>query len=122
MTPNAFRAAAASLPAVQSVAVLETEVFKVRGRAFATLNWPEAGWAVVKLRPADQMRLIARSRSLAREPGPRGKRGVSVVQLAALDEAEAGEVLAAAWSLAYGGARANAEAVLGAISAAVDAG
>lgn len=122
MTPKAFLAAAASLPAVQHVSVLETEVFKVRGRAFATLNWPAPGWAVVKLRAADQIRLIAQSRALAREPGPRGKRGVTVVQLKALDEAEAGEVLAAAWSLAYGGARASAEAVLSAVSAAMEAG
>ncbi|NQE65559.1 MmcQ/YjbR family DNA-binding protein [Caulobacter sp. RHG1] len=121
MTPNAFRAAAASLPGVQSVAVMETEVFKVRGRAFATLNWPAPGWAVVKLRLAEQKRLIAQSRALAREPGLRGKRGVTVVQLQALNEAEGAEVLAEAWGLAYGGARVSAETVMSAISAATDA-
>ncbi|MBO9707983.1 MAG: hypothetical protein J7521_07215 [Caulobacter sp.] len=122
MTPNAFRAAAASLPAVHSACVLETEVFKVRGRTFATLNWPAPGWAIVKLRTSDQIRLIAQSRALAREPGPRGKKGVTVVQMKALEEAEGAEVLAAAWSLAYGGARASAETVLSAMSAAMDAG
>ncbi|MBO9708853.1 MAG: MmcQ/YjbR family DNA-binding protein [Caulobacter sp.] len=100
-----LRACALSLPGVHETAVLETRVFKVRGKAFATEGWPEAGWAVVKLSPQDQKRLVAGSIALAPEPGPRGKKGVTLIRLKGADDDLISEVLVAGWQAVYGGER-----------------
>lgn len=98
-----LRTCAMTLPGVSEKVILDRISFMVRGTTFATEGWPEDGWAVVKLSPADQKRLAA---SIAIKPEPeRGAAGVTLIRLQGVGDALLQEVLTAAWALAYGGAR-----------------
>ncbi|CAN5253155.1 hypothetical protein BH10PSE4_BH10PSE4_03150 [soil metagenome] len=102
MTPDAFIAIGSGLAMVKAKTVLGAVRLAVGGKTFATVGWPEAGWAVVKLTRDDQKGLIALSNALASEPGQRGSKGVTLVRLAAINEPAASRVLLAAWRLAQG--------------------
>jgi len=117
MTPDAFRAAAMSLPGVSEHALMDTLTYRVRHKGFATIGWPEAGWAVVKLSRQEQLRLMRQSHALAVEPGVRGKRGVTLIRLSVLEPDIAADVLSAAWREVYGpGDRAVAAAATTALA------
>ncbi|MDR3508096.1 MAG: hypothetical protein P4L64_09395 [Caulobacteraceae bacterium] len=100
MTPDAFRLLALSFPRTREVPFLGSQEFRVRERTFATLGWPEPGWAILRLTPADQARLLSATPALAPEPGGRGKRGVTRLRLAALHEGDLKPILKAAWRAA----------------------
>ena len=97
MTPDAFIAIASGLAMVKAKTVLGAMRFAASGKTFATVGWPEAGWAVVKLAPADQRDLVSVSAGVAPEPGERGRKGVTLLRLRDLSEATAKRVLIAAW-------------------------
>jgi hypothetical protein len=102
MTPDEFSELATGFgPSVQIKPILETVQFCLGGKAFATLGWPAAGWAVVKIAPSRQAWALALSDGVAPEPGRRRKAGIVLMQLAAIDQAVAVELLAAAWSFAH---------------------
>ena len=82
MTPEAFRALALSFPRAQERPIRGSQEFHIKDKVFATLGWPEACWAVIKLTPADQTRFLRGGEGLSPEPGGRGKRGVTRVRLA----------------------------------------
>jgi hypothetical protein len=96
MTPEAFRALALSLPRAKERPILGSQEFRIKDKIFATLGWPQAGWAVIKLAPADQTRFLGLCEGLSPERGGRGKRGVTRVRLAALDPGRLAPVLKAA--------------------------
>lgn len=101
MTPETFSQLIEQVaPGAQIKLVLDTVQFRLGGKAFATLNWPAKGWAVVKLSSADQRLALSRSEAFAREPGRR-RPGVTLVRLKGVDQALMAEVLAAAWREAY---------------------
>jgi len=98
MTPEAFSTLAVRLgAAVQVRCVLETTQFRVGGRAFATLGWPEAGWAVVKLGLKDQGVAMALSEAVTPDPSRPRKSGVTRVRLKGIDEDAMAYVLSAAF-------------------------
>lgn len=100
-TPHAFETLARSLgPNVVIRTILESTRFQIGGKAFATLGWPEQGWAVVKVDPTIQQWALSLSDGLAPEPGRRRSAGIVLARLAAIDEAIAAELLAAAWRYA----------------------
>jgi len=102
MTPDEFSALASGFgPSVQAKPILEAVQFRVGGKAFATLGWPAAGWAVVKVAPSRQVWALSLSAGVAPEPGRRRKSGIVLIQLAAIDEAVAVDLLADAWSFAH---------------------
>lgn len=105
MTPEAFIAVASGLAMVKAKTVLGAVRLSIASRTFATVGWPEIGWAVVKLSARDQQRLVRQSAALAPEPGRRGKQGVTMVRLSTLDEATAAQVLMAGARLAGGDLR-----------------
>lgn len=108
MTPEAFIDLITRLaPGAQARTVLDSVRFCVGDKVFATLHWPERGWAVVKLSPADQKRALARSDAFVREAGRR-RAGVTLIRLAAVNELALADVLAAAWREAYGKANSRA--------------
>lgn len=100
MSPEAFAAIGAGLAMVKSKAVMGAVRLAVHGKVFATVGWPGADWAVVKLSPPDQAQLIEVSNALEAESGRRGSRGVTRVRLAVLSDAVANRVLIAAWQSA----------------------
>lgn len=57
MTANDFRKTALGLPAAVESAHMEHPDFRVGGKIFATLGYPDEGWGVVILSPEEQKRL-----------------------------------------------------------------
>lgn len=103
MTPEDFTDLARRLgPNVQSRTILDAVQFRVGPKAFATLGWPAAGWAVMKLPPARQAWALSRSEALAPEPGRRRKAGIVLARLGGLELDVAAELLAEAWRHAQG--------------------
>lgn len=106
MTPDAFSSLAVRLgPGVQVRPVLEAVQFRIAGKAFATLGWPAAGWAVVKLNARDQAWALSICEAATVEPGRRRKSGVTLVRLKGADEGAVAEILTMAWREAYRGAK-----------------
>jgi YjbR len=72
--------------------------FRVGGKVFATIGYPDARYAVVKLTPAQQATFVAQSPAMfAPVPGGWGRLGSTNVILAAADRAAVKSALAAAW-------------------------
>ena len=97
MTPEAFVAVASGLAMVKAKTAFGAVRLAVSGKTFATVGWPDANWAVIKLAATDQTALLAQSDALRSEPGRRGHKGVTLVRLAGVSEPIAGRVLLAAW-------------------------
>lgn len=97
MTPEAFRTLAVSFPRAQERLMLGSQEFRVKDKAFATLGWPEAGSALLRLTPKDQARFMRICASLTSEPGGRGKRGITRLRLAGADPATISAAVRAAW-------------------------
>jgi len=72
--------------------------FRVRGKIFATLGYPDDGRGMVKLRHEQQDALTrARPEVFAPVPGGWGTRGATYVTLAVADEAIVYDALVMAW-------------------------
>ena len=71
--------------------------FRVGGKIFATLG-PDKSWAMVKL-TSDEQALFMRATSAAFAPasGAWGRKGATIVTLAAADEPTVRQALTAAW-------------------------
>jgi hypothetical protein len=54
MTPAEFRRIALSFPETDERSHMDHPDFRVAGKVFATLGYPEVGWAMVKLDPERQ--------------------------------------------------------------------
>lgn len=98
MTPDEFRRLALALPDAEERQHQGRPDFRVRGRVFATLGYPDAAWAMVKLTPEEQaLRLEAEPDAFRPVPGGWGRQGSTNLRLAAADEASARSALLAAW-------------------------
>ena len=98
MTPDDFRRIALALPEAVESAHMGHPDFRVGGKIFATLGWPDAGWGVVDLPPEEQeVRVQAAPDVFAPVGGAWGRRGSTKVRLEASDEATLRGALAAAW-------------------------
>jgi hypothetical protein len=72
--------------------------FRVGGRIFATLGYPDKTWGMVSLTP-DQQRNFARDFPSAFAPvkGAWGEKGATSVRIDSVDEEALGEALTLAW-------------------------
>ena len=100
MTPDEFRLLALRLPGVREQTVLGSVEFRLNERTFATLGWPDAGWATLKIAIADQKKFVAASSAFCVEPGGRGLRGLTRLRLQSLGADTTVAALTAAWRLA----------------------
>jgi hypothetical protein len=98
MTGEDFRRLALSMPEATEGAHMEHPDFRVRGKIFATLGYPDATRAMVKLRHEQQDALCrARPQAFAPVPGGWGRRGATYVTLANADEAIVHDAILMAW-------------------------
>jgi hypothetical protein len=98
MTAEDFRRLALSLPEVGEQSHMDHPDFRVRGKIFATLGYPDDTRAMVKLLHEQQDALVrARPGVFAPVPGGWGRRGATYVTLQAADEATAYDALLMAW-------------------------
>ncbi len=99
MTADDFRRIALALPGAAEHAHMSHPDFRVGKRIFATLGYPQAGWAMVKLLPDQQRMLIEAEPSLfAAANGAWGRKGSTIFPLAAADETTVESALRMAWS------------------------
>jgi hypothetical protein len=98
MTPAAFRRIALSLSETNEGAHMGHADFRVNGRMFATLGWPDKAWAMVKL-PLELQDALIRAAPEAFKPasGAWGRQGSTMVHLADADEATLKDAIKSAW-------------------------
>jgi hypothetical protein len=98
MTPARFRRIALGLEGVEEKAHRDHPDFRVGGRIFATLGYPDGKHGMVVLTP-EQQRSWVRDQWAAFAPvkGAWGEQGCTTVRLEATDEDTLGEALTLAW-------------------------
>lgn len=98
MTPERFRQLALSFPEAVESSHRGKVDFRVKGRIFATLGYPDASWGMVKLAVDDRALLVAVASGTFRPvPGEWGGRGKTLVRLAAVPEPLLRTALKMAW-------------------------
>src|ERR1700730_3965269 len=101
MTPNDFRRVALSFPETSEKTHMDHPDFRVAGKIFATLGYPEDGWAMVKLTPIEQEMLVkAQPKVFNPSAGAWGRRGCTIVHLKSARKPTLRRALEAAWRLA----------------------
>jgi hypothetical protein len=96
-----FRRLALSLPEASEQAHMDHPDFRVAGKIFATLGYPEQGWGMVKLAPIEQeMLLKAHPTVFVAAQGAWGRRGATCVRLKAARVSTIRRALLSAWLLA----------------------
>jgi hypothetical protein len=98
VTPAAFRKIALSLPETEERQHMDHPDFRVAGKIFATLGYPDKSRAMVKLSPEDQHN-FSKDHPQAFIPikGVWGKRGATSVVLQAADKEVLTKAIQAAW-------------------------
>ncbi|MGB8800088.1 MAG: MmcQ/YjbR family DNA-binding protein [Candidatus Acidiferrales bacterium] len=98
MTAAEFRRLALSFPEATEGAHMDHPDFRVRGKIFATLGYPEAGVGMVKLFPDQQQEFVrADPKVFAPVNGLWGRRGATYVRLKVAKKGGVQRALAAAW-------------------------
>lgn len=93
-----FRRMALSFPETAESAHMDHPDFRVRGKIFATLGYPNKQWGMVKLTLKDQYILMrAEPKVFVPAKGAWGRQGATCVLLKAVKKATLGKALLAAW-------------------------
>jgi hypothetical protein len=97
MTPAAFRKLALALDGASEGAHGGHPDFRAGGKVFATMGYPDGGWAMVKLTP-DQQEMLCAAEPVMFRPvkGGWGLRGATNLSLAEADARTARSALAMA--------------------------
>jgi len=100
MTPNEFRRLALSFPQTEERAHMHHPDFRVAGKIFATMGFPDKTRAMVKVTPVEQQMLV-QSEPAVFSPvkGAWGRQGCTSVLLKAASKESLRGALAAAWEL-----------------------
>jgi hypothetical protein len=96
-TPDDFRRIALALPETEEGSHMGHPDFRVGGKVFATLAYPNADWGMVRLMPEQQADFRALSTAFEPAPGAWGRGGNTLVRLAEIDSDLLETALAAAW-------------------------
>jgi hypothetical protein len=98
MTADEFRSLALSLPETSEKAHMDHPDFRVGGKIFATLGYPDQTWGMVKLTPQQQA-VFMRAQPKVFQPvqGGWGRRGCTQVFLTAAKPATVRPALIEAW-------------------------
>jgi hypothetical protein len=98
MTAADFRRMALRMPEAEESAHMSHPDFRVGGKIFATLGYPDEDHGMVILPPEEQARLV-RSHPTVFAPakGAWGKRGTTTVRLEAVDKTTLNRAMEIAW-------------------------
>jgi len=98
MTVNQFRKMALGLAEVEEHGHMDHPDFRVGGKIFATLGYPDKKWGMVKLTPEQQRNFVpAHPGVFVPAPGAWGLKGSTLVLLEAADADAVQEAMEAAW-------------------------
>ena len=101
MTPNEFRKLALELPVTEERMHMKHPDFRMAGKIFATLAYPNKEWAMVKVTPIEQEMLVrAEPEVVSPVNGKWGLKGCTSVNLKAAKKPSLRGAIAAAWRLA----------------------
>lgn len=99
VTSREFRRLALSFPATTEQSHMEHPDFRVAGKIFATLGYPDAQWAMVKLTPEQQAEFVASDpKVFVPVKGGWGRQGATNVKLRPAKVMSVRNALIAAWS------------------------
>jgi hypothetical protein len=100
MTPNEFRKLALSFPQTEEREHMAHPDFRVAGKIFATMGYPDKMRAMVKVTPVEQEMLVrAEPKVFSPVQGAWGRKGSTSVLLKAAKKESMRRALAAAWEL-----------------------
>lgn len=98
MTAAEFRRMALSFPEAEESAHMSHPDFRVGGKIFATLGYPDENHGMVVLPPEEQARLVkSNPKIFAPAKGAWGKNGSTTVRLEAIDKGTLQRALKIAW-------------------------
>jgi hypothetical protein len=98
MAPDEFRRLALAMPQAVESAHMSHPDFRIGKQIFATLGYPDAGRAMVKLtREQQEMLVTAHPGVFEPAKGAWGRRGSTLVHLDQLDEQTADDAVRMAW-------------------------
>jgi hypothetical protein len=98
MTGHDFQRLALGFPETTEKAHQSHPDFRVAGKIFATLGYPDAKWAMVKLTPEQQAEFVSADPAVfVPVKGGWGRKGATNVKLRPAKTASVRSVLAAAW-------------------------
>ena len=98
MTQNEFRRLALALPETIESAHMGHPDFRVRGKIFATLGYPDESWGMVSLTPSQQTLFLSIGPDIFRAvKGGWGRKGATNVLLRAAKKAILRKALHVAW-------------------------
>jgi hypothetical protein len=98
ITPDEFRKLALRLPETVEQQHQGHPDFRVAGKVFATLGWPDTAWGMVKLPIEEQKTRVATQPEVFEPaPGAWGQRGSTKIRLAAAKIDLIEQVLRVAW-------------------------
>jgi len=99
MTAKGFRNLAVSLPEATESSHMGHPDFRVSGKVFATLGYPDPSWGMVRLTPGQQTIFVAAGpRAFYPVKGAWGRRGATNVKLRAVRSSMLRDALEAAWA------------------------
>jgi len=102
VTRQDFRRMALSFPETEAKSHMGHPDFRVGGKIFATLGYPDLSWGMVKITPLEQrMFLQAEPKAFNPCPGAWGRRGATNIKLSAVKKATLRRAMAAAWNLGF---------------------
>ena len=98
MTSDEFRRLALAMPGASETPYTGSLAFRVSGKIFATLGYPDEDWGIVRLSRAEQETLIAAKPNVFRRvPGEWSHTGSTNVSLARVDSQTLQAALRLAW-------------------------
>jgi hypothetical protein len=98
VTPKQFRQLALSFPQSEERAHMHHPDFRVAGKIFATLGYPDKSWGMVKLTPEQQEELVNEEpKAFAPAAGAWGRQGSTTVRLKSIRKTTLRRAMEAAW-------------------------
>jgi hypothetical protein len=98
MTANGFRKMALSLPETAESVHMNHPDFRVGGKVFATLGYPDKSWGMVKLSPKQQAAFVKGDpKGFVPVKGAWGRQGATNVHLPVVNASMVRKALEAAW-------------------------
>lgn len=97
MNAEEFRTIALSLPDAEERSHMDHPDFRVDGKIFATLGYPNAEYGMARLTPTQQQEFLRISPAFKPAAGKWGDAGATIISLADADEGDVSSALSTAW-------------------------
>jgi hypothetical protein len=98
MNVDDFRKMALSFPEAEERAHMNHPDFRVKGKIFATLSYPDEGWGMVSLPPEEQQNYLdAAPEVFSPAKGAWGRQGATMVKLKSAKKTMVKKAMETAW-------------------------